>query len=850
MLNVTPILTMSMDNELLTTALGTQFDHEFLQKLDGGSLNDLLLGHRQTYGNYTILALSESREPRSGQDPGPFTGNLYDALRTKKYVAALAIQAFSSDRLSRGFIDEPFASPPNQPATPPATGTTAQMITPAAPASVVATAVPSAAPLSLTANSTSGTTIRIFPLRPSTLEILVGPLEDLYAKGQIVPALKKVLTADGVNFDGDADVYYDSNSSQLVAKNTAANLATIGLILQNARDHDALATLETRSFPMPQATLTRLIGYRHESRAASDYTANATADDDPALKGAMDDLKNFFVNAGVAFPHGYRLAWDGTKIWVTNFPQNLDRLANLLQRYADEPAPTQPSPPAVATPAPPPPTAPLSLTPNSTSGETIRIFPLTPTTLAFLFGPLPPLTSDGQIAPALQKVFQSNGVSFDDDDGLYYDRKTGQLVVKNTAANLDRIAAILQKNREQEVIATMETRNFPMPQATLTRLTGYFKKSNGPGNSTATVNNESSANEAMDDLENFFVNAGVAFPPGARLAWDGRKIWVTNTPQNLDRLANLLQRYAEIKQVEISAVFLETKEPLQQPGVSGTAPYSSNSSANDNPTSVAPAVVGVLEGMRRRPADGNGTFVSITADPSGNGSIHLVSNITRGPTDSSSGAVNGNDPAASTNGFSGLLDQESVQNIFHAIEQTPGAELMSAPKVTVLSEKEAEISVAQNGLKPPNSSYATDPIGVTFKVLPVVKDDNSVDYSIKAWITELVSAQSASGGVVQHTNVTELVTSGHALDGQTVAFDLTGEPAPPNPATSGNTTTATPSPAPGRHRYAIFTFNIIHSDGTFALVTDAGKTVHAPAVISTRHFPNVGTPPAPQPAAQ
>ncbi|MGA2052118.1 MAG: hypothetical protein ABSH19_02270 [Opitutales bacterium] len=163
------------------------------------------------------------------------------------------------------------------------------------------------------------------------------------------------------------------------------------------------------------------------------------------------------------------------------------------------------------------------------------------------------------------------------------------------------------------------------------------------------------------------------------------------------------------------------------------------------------------------------------------------------------------DTFSHTNGY-------GVQTVINALLQTQGASLMAAPKITVPSGQEAQISTTQPGVQPPNSPYATDPLGVTFTVLPMVNDNGSVDYSIKATITDLVSQQSVSGGDVQHTNVTELVTSGHALNGQTVAFDLTAEPAsPPNSTAPGNSTAAA---TPNRHRYAIFQFHLINSDGS------------------------------------
>jgi general secretion pathway protein D len=332
----------------------------------------------------------------------------------------------------------------------------------------------------------------------------------------------------------------------------------------------------------------------------------------------------------------------------------------------------------------------------------------------------------------------------------------------------------------------METRDFPMPQATLTRLTGYHGGSGGgtdtgggttdpfaASNSTSSDSSGGgggggSSSEVTDDLKNFFENAGVDFPDGARLAYDGNKIWVTNKASNLDRLANLLQRYSEIKQVEIETRFLEVQQGvLQELGFQWSV---TNPSHPNNFISTGTGTSNLRLLGDAFPSGSAGaqatTITQGTIDPVTG--LLVVGNTTSIPQaiPSLPGGINVGAGATSIfSGVLGVLNGYSVQTIVNALEQTQGADLMSAPKVTVLSQKTAQIVVAQQLRYPTEfsntqsqvgnsggsingggagvtitagtpSSFEVEEVGVVMEVTPTVEDDDSISLRLEPRVTE------------------------------------------------------------------------------------------------------------------
>jgi general secretion pathway protein D len=332
----------------------------------------------------------------------------------------------------------------------------------------------------------------------------------------------------------------------------------------------------------------------------------------------------------------------------------------------------------------------------------------------------------------------------------------------------------------------METRDFPMSQATLTRLTGFRGATGGDsggGGTTdpfATSNSTTAAaaapaadagasgGQVTDDLRNFFTNAGVDFPSGARLAYDGNKIWVTNTSSNLDRLANLLQRYSEIKQVEIESRFLEVQQGvLQELGFQWSV---TNPSHPNNFISTGTGTGNLRLLGDAFPSGSAGaqatTITQGTIDPVTG--LLVTGNTTTIPQaiPSLPGGINiGATGSSVFSGVLGVLNGYSVQVVINALEQTQGADLMVAPKITVLSQKTAQIVVAQQLRYPTTfsntqsqvgnsggsingggagvtitagtpSDFEVEEVGVVMEVTPTVEDDDSISLRLEPRVTE------------------------------------------------------------------------------------------------------------------
>jgi general secretion pathway protein D len=328
---------------------------------------------------------------------------------------------------------------------------------------------------------------------------------------------------------------------------------------------------------------------------------------------------------------------------------------------------------------------------------------------------------------------------------------------------------------------TMETRDFPMSQSTLVRLTGYRGTGGGDSATSGTTDPFAAANttaapaadaggggstgQVTDDLKNFFENAGVPFPDGSKLAYDGNKIWVTNKASNLDRLSNLLQRYSEVKQVEIESRFLEVQQGvLQELGFQWNV---SNPSHPNNFITTGSSLRSLGDAFPSGSAGAQATTITQgTIDPvtgllvTGNTST-IPQSIPSLP-----GGINvGASGASMLSGVLGVLNGYSVQVIVNALEQTQGADLMVAPKVTVLSQRTAQIVVAQQLRYPTTfsntqsqvgnsggsingggagvtitagtpSDFEVEEVGVVMEVTPTVEDDDSISLKLEPRVTE------------------------------------------------------------------------------------------------------------------
>jgi len=329
---------------------------------------------------------------------------------------------------------------------------------------------------------------------------------------------------------------------------------------------------------------------------------------------------------------------------------------------------------------------------------------------------------------------------------------------------LQRDAVVVRPGGESSLL---ETGFFPVSRATVLRMTGQTL-GNGTAAKTAVAQSPFSSLGASNEpppngqeasaLRHFLQQAGVNFDatPGSSLAYDGSSIIVTHTARNLERTRNILNRYNDIRQVEIEAKFMEVQEgALEELGVN----WNLNTKATQRN---AGAQAHYMTSGRSLST----AFASNVATQQGS----ITRPVTIGPNGEITAGIDAvfdNSPPAIPNApylglgagalasVTGVIGEFDVSAVVRALSQKQGTDLLSAPKVTVLSGNPATITVAQE-LRYPQSfgqtqsqvgtgsasgggsagvaitagtpqDFTTRNIGVELKVTPTVEED---DYSI------------------------------------------------------------------------------------------------------------------------
>ena len=255
-------------------------------------------------------------------------------------------------------------------------------------------------------------------------------------------------------------------------------------------------------------------------------------------------------------------------------------------------------------------------------------------------------------------------------------------------------------------------------------------------------------------LRAFLQQAGVRFDgvEGASLVFDGSAILVVQTPQNLVRIRTILARYAAVRQVEIEARFLEVEDgALEELGVNWAV------SRRKDPATGLP---------RERYLTGNRSVADAFGGSANGAAIQIdgssVANVAAAVLPGEVPLGGGADPLAQISGFIGEFD---VSATVRALAQKKGSDLLSAPKVTVLSGHAASITVArqlryprqygqiqsqvgQTGGESSGSAgvtitagtpqdFTTENVGVDLQVTPVVEEDaRSITLDLHPVVTE------------------------------------------------------------------------------------------------------------------
>ncbi len=324
--------------------------------------------------------------------------------------------------------------------------------------------------------------------------------------------------------------------------------------------------------------------------------------------------------------------------------------------------------------------------------------------------------------------------------------------------------------------STLDTAFFPITHATLLRMTGIAGPASGKDSAGGAA--EPSASSEAAAMKGFLQQAGVNFEAvaGASLAFDGSSIIVTQTARNIERIRNILARYNDVRQVEIESKFMEVKEgALEELGVQwsltrrGIPQFDTTTGApllDSNGRQVfTPQEIYGTNAVNRTLSDAFTQINNVAGIQIVGGTTSTTNTSANTTTSSTSGSqiVPFNAPsipggvalaagASALANITGFVGEFNVNAIIRALSQKQGTDLLSSPKITVMSGTPASITVAQEMRYPQSygeiqsqvstggtggtgvtvtagtpQEFTMRNVGVEMKVTPTVEED---DYSI------------------------------------------------------------------------------------------------------------------------
>ncbi|WP_269541803.1 type II secretion system protein GspD [Cerasicoccus fimbriatus] len=307
----------------------------------------------------------------------------------------------------------------------------------------------------------------------------------------------------------------------------------------------------------------------------------------------------------------------------------------------------------------------------------------------------------------------------------------------------------------------METEFFPISRQIIIRLTGGGGTGGGgasavsdPFSAPAAPTGPSGGDEE-ESIRDFFSRAGINFEePGASLVFDGTQLIVTQTPKNLEKMRNILRRYDQTKQVEIEAKFLDVIQGnLDELGFNWTV---------SNPNNPQDKFIGssnqTLANVFSTQTEDSFINVRQTGFPDTTydaGAPAIPNVIDLG----AAGGVMGS--------FMGIIEGVDVSVSVNALARQEGSDLLSAPKLTVLSGRTAQIVVAQELRYPENygdieaevsqaggsittgggsaavaitagtpQDFSVRNVGVEMEVTPTVEENDNISLKLEPRVTE------------------------------------------------------------------------------------------------------------------
>lgn len=346
---------------------------------------------------------------------------------------------------------------------------------------------------------------------------------------------------------------------------------------------------------------------------------------------------------------------------------------------------------------------------------------------------------------------------------------------------------------------SMETEFFPISRGVVIRLTGFEDGNSGGGGGAAdpfapaaAPSAGPSAGDTEESLKSFFQRAGVDFEgeQGSSLAFDGTQLIVTQSPRNLEKMRNILRRYDQPKQVEIEAKFLEVNQgSLDELG------FNWNISSGSVVTGINPTTGAPIESAKSLFQTDNRSL-SNAFSISRAGTLPLE--ITQGGQTIINSALSAPDipnaidlgtGAAGVLSVFGIIDGVNVDLVINALQREEGSDLLSSPRLTVLSGRTAQIVVAQE-LRYPESygdiesevgtgnangggsagvtitagtpqDFTVRNVGVEMEVTPTVEENENISLKLEPRVTEFEGFVEYGGpSIAISGNTTVTVPSG------------------------------------------------------------------------------------------
>ncbi|MDR1906977.1 MAG: hypothetical protein LBQ03_02055 [Puniceicoccales bacterium] len=356
-------------------------------------------------------------------------------------------------------------------------------------------------------------------------------------------------------------------------------------------------------------------------------------------------------------------------------------------------------------------------------------------------------------------------------------------IAKSTSYQFDiEDEVIVFRKAEGNLSENLITEFFKISRSAVVRMTGIQSMDLGSGSDdkdskkTDSAGGGSSLAEEERLIKEFLQKAGVNFASisGSNLAFDGSQLIITQSLRNIKRVKEILVRYEQVKQVEIETKFIEVQQgkldELQLGWNSAFKHLGTGTDAAAHPRSLSIGTTSAgndksnINNLRsihdaftiRNEAGGKGT-IAFTTTSGTESTIEIPSSTPNAP-----GGLNLGVSATSLANLTGVISDKIGLNLtIRALEQQSGSDLMSAPKLTVLSGKTAKIIVAQEFIYPKTygeissdvgtgdansagvtitagtpSDFETRNVGVEMNVTPTVEENNCISLQLAPKVTE------------------------------------------------------------------------------------------------------------------